>query len=95
MELEIEESSYLLSFYGDFSMISSFDILSVCSDVFIDDLEGIGLVLGKQIGDGDCDGEGVMSECSFLFREIKKKDLFLEGMLMIVVVVVKKFIVER
>ena len=95
MEPETEESSYPPSFHGDLSMTSSPDTLSVCSDALTDDLEGTGSASGKQIGDGDRDGEGVMSERSFLSRETKKKDLSLEGMLMTAAAAAKKFTAER
>lgn len=39
MEFVIDENVNLLDFYGNISLIDSFDILSVCSDVLIDDLE--------------------------------------------------------
>lgn len=101
MEFVIDENVNLLDFYGNISLIDSFDILSVCSDVLIDDLEFNGRMV--EIGEEDdnllnnkCDDDGLEVK-GVLYRKFMKQwseNILLEGMFILVVVVVKKFILE-
>lgn len=79
MEFVIEVSDDLLSNYGNISLIDSFDIFSLCSDVFTDDLELNALFDGRisEIGEDYVKmviiylDEGFVSK-SGLYRKAKK-----------------------